>query len=62
MPKKKPTKELPKLPARKKSFELESIIDPDEAIIPEEFPDIIPEENPYENPEPYEIPEPGEGP
>jgi hypothetical protein len=62
MPKKKITKEPTEVPARKKSIEVEPIFDPDEAIIPEEIPDIIPEENPFENPEPYELPEPGEGP
>ena len=33
----------------------------DEPLISDEDPDIIPEEDPYENPT-YEIPEPGEGP
>lgn len=31
-------------------------------ILPEEEPDIIPEEDPFENPPPYEVPPPGEGP
>lgn len=55
-------KKVPEVPARKKNIEVEPIIDPEEAIIPEEIPDIIPEENPFENPNPYELPEPGEGP
>jgi hypothetical protein len=41
--------------------ELEPPFDPEEPIVPEEDPEIIPDENPYETP-PYEIPEPGEGP
>lgn len=40
-------------------------IDPEELpeypAIPEEGPDVIPEENPFVNP-PYEMPPPGEGP
>jgi hypothetical protein len=31
-------------------------------LIPEEDPDIIPEEDPFENPPPYEVPPPAEGP
>jgi hypothetical protein len=62
MAKKKTPKKRSEMPARKKYIEMMPIIDPEEAIIPEEIPDIIPEENPFENPEPYELPEPGEGP
>jgi len=40
-------------------------IHPDEIteipLVPEEVPDIIPDEDPFETP-PYEVPEPGEGP
>jgi hypothetical protein len=31
-------------------------------ISPEEIPDLIPVEEPFENPPPFEVPEPGEGP
>jgi hypothetical protein len=62
MAKKKIPKKRTEVPSRKKYIEVTPIIDPEEAIIPEEIPDIIPEENPFENPEPYELPEPGEGP
>lgn len=41
--------------------EIEQPLDPEEPIIPEEDPDIIPDEDPYENP-PYEVPPPAEGP
>ena len=41
--------------------EWDSPVDPDEPVIPLEDPEIIPDEDPFENP-PYEIPEPGEGP
>lgn len=36
-------------------------VDPEDPVIPVEDPDIIPDEDPFENP-PYEIPQPGEGP
>jgi hypothetical protein len=62
MAKKKIPKKRTEVPSRKKYIEVMPIIDPEEAIIPEEIPDAIPEENPFENPEPYELPEPGEGP
>jgi hypothetical protein len=62
MAKKKIPKKRTEVPSRKKYIEVTPTIDPEEAIIPEEIPDIIPEENPFENPEPYELPEPGEGP
>ena len=39
-----------------------SLFDPEEPIIPDEDPDFIPYEDPFENPPPYENPEPGEGP
>jgi hypothetical protein len=31
-------------------------------ISPEEIPDIVPDEDPFETPPPFEVPEPGEGP
>ena len=37
-------------------------VDPEEPIIPVENPEIIPDEDPFENPPPFEIPEPGERP
>jgi hypothetical protein len=42
------------------------IVKPDEEstipVSPEEIPDIIPDEDPFNNPPPFEVPEPGEGP
>jgi len=35
---------------------------PELPALPGEDPDIIPEEDPFENPPPYEIPPPGEAP
>lgn len=44
-------------------IEWEKPIDPEEPLsIPDNNPDIIPEEDPYENPPAYEKPIPGEGP
>jgi hypothetical protein len=37
------------------------IVDPEDPLVPEEGPDFIPEEDPFETP-PVEIPPPGEGP
>ncbi len=45
-----------------KSPEITYPIDPEELIVPDETPEIVPDEDPYENPPPYEMPEPGEGP
>lgn len=36
--------------------------DPEEPLLPEEDPDIVLEEDPFETPPPFEPPEPGEGP
>ena len=41
--------------------EMEIPVDQEEPATPEEDPDIIPGEDPFENPT-YKIPEPGEGP
>jgi hypothetical protein len=41
--------------------EQEPIVDPEEPLVPEESPDYIPEEDPFETP-PFEVPPPGEGP
>jgi hypothetical protein len=62
MAKKKIPKKLTEIPVKKKYTKVMPIIDPEEAIILEDVSDIIPEENPFENPEPYDLPEPGEGP
>ncbi len=60
-----PKKIPPALPVEKphipRETELPLPVDPEEPGIPEEDPDIIPDENPFETP-PYEMPEPGEGP
>ncbi len=37
------------------------LADPEDLIVPEQDPDIITDEDPFETP-PYESPEPGEGP
>ena len=57
---------IPKQPAEFPSPEqvpeIKSPVDPEDPIIPLEDPEIIPDEDPFENPPPFEIPEPGEGP
>ena len=42
--------------------DIKPFTDPEELIIPANDPEIIPDEDPFENPPPFEIPEPGEGP
>jgi hypothetical protein len=59
--KKKSTKPVEMPPSLKKR-EIEPPVDPEEPVISEEGPGIIPDEDPFENPPPFEIPEPGEGP
>ena len=49
------------IPNPAKYTESDSVFDYEETFITEENPDIIAEEDPFENP-PYEIPDPGEGP
>lgn len=49
------------IPIPEKKPEMPTPADPEEPIIPVEDPEIIPDEDPFENP-PYEVPEPGEGP
>ncbi len=61
MPAKKQQINPIEIPLPGKHPEIELPVDPEEAIIPVEDPDMIPDENPFESP-PYEIPEPGEGP
>jgi hypothetical protein len=51
----------PEIPSPEKHPEIDPPFDPEEPIIPEEAPDIIPDEDPFETP-PHEIPPPGEGP
>jgi hypothetical protein len=59
-PKKKqtPDPEIPK--------PTDPIVKPDEEspipVSPEELPDLIPDEDPFETPPPFEVPKPGEGP
>ncbi|HMU46833.1 MAG TPA: hypothetical protein PKC72_10720 [Chitinophagaceae bacterium] len=57
----KKTKKNSEIPDPVKMPEKEKPVDPEEPLIPEEDPDILPEEDPFENP-PYEMPAPGEGP
>jgi hypothetical protein len=42
--------------------EASPVIDPEELTLPKNDPDLIPDEDPFENPPPFEKPEPGEGP
>jgi hypothetical protein len=51
----------PEIPSPGKHPEIDAPFDPEEPVIPEEAPDIIPDEDPFET-FPYEIPPPGEGP
>lgn len=62
MPKKKQPGKPSEIPKPKILPEIKPIGEQEEPIIPEETPDIIPDEDPFENPPPFEIPEPGEGP
>jgi hypothetical protein len=62
MPKKKKPDKNPEIPSPKKIPETAPVIDPEEPAIPQEDPDIVPDENPFQNPAPFEMPEPGEGP
>lgn len=48
-------------PAPGKQPEIQEPVDPEQPVIPQEDPDIIPDEDPYENP-PNEMPPPAEGP
>jgi hypothetical protein len=56
----KPDK-TPEIGQPEKTPEIENPHDPETPKIPEEAPDNIPDEDPFENPPPYEVPEPGEG-
>lgn len=61
MPKKIVPGQPVEYPSPGKHPEIQEPVDPEEPIIPEEDPDIIPDEDPFENP-PYEVPPPAEGP
>jgi hypothetical protein len=51
------------IPKPEKRPEITNPSDPEEPLhTPAENPEIIPEDDPYENPPPYEIPAPGERP
>jgi hypothetical protein len=59
--KKRNTRYPPEFPLPEKPGEVDSPSDPEEPLIPEEEPDMLPEEEPFETP-PYEVPPPEEGP
>ena len=61
MSKKKKTGKPSDFPSPEKKPEIIPPFDPEEPFVPEENPDIEPDENPFETP-PYEIPPPGESP
>lgn len=50
------------IPSPGKFPEMEPPLDPEDPVIPVEDPDIIADEDPFENPPSFEVPEPGEGP
>lgn len=62
MSKHKKTSTPQEIPPPDNHPEIEREIDPETPVIPQEEPDLVPDDNPFENPPPYEIPEPGEGP
>ena len=51
----------PEVEPPEKTIEVPKPLDPEEPLLPEDNPDVIPEENPFETP-PYEVPPPAEGP
>ena len=61
MQKSKTPIKLPEIEPPEKTVEVPNPIDPEEPLLPNEDPDIIPEEEPFETP-PYEVPPPAEGP
>ena len=61
IPKKKIPDKAIEIPTPKKEPDITVPIDPEGPSIPNEDPEIIPEENPFETP-PFEVPKPGEGP
>jgi hypothetical protein len=61
MQKSKTPSKSPEVEPPEKTVEVPKPIDPEEPLLPDEDPDIIPEEEPFENP-PYEVPPPAEGP
>lgn len=61
MDKKKKADKPVEVPSPGKYIEVNPDEIPESPALPEEDPEIIPDEDPFETP-PYEIPEPGEGP
>ena len=61
MQKNKMTIKLPEVKPPEKTVEVPEPIDPEEPLLPDEGPDVIPDEEPFETP-PYEVPPPAEGP
>jgi hypothetical protein len=61
MQKSKTPIKLPEVEPPEKTVEVPKPIDPSPPLTPEENPDTIPEEEPFETP-PYEVPPPAEGP
>ena len=62
MAKRKKTNKTSGIPKPKILPVVKPVVEPEEPIPPGEDPEIIPDEDPFENPPPFEIPEPGEGP
>lgn len=52
---------LPEVNPPEKTIEVPKPSDPEEPLLPDENPDVIPEEEPFSTP-PYEVPPPAEGP
>jgi hypothetical protein len=61
MAKKKKTGSPTEIPSPGKVLGIKPTVDPEEFIVPEDDPDIIPDEEMEETP-PYELPPEGEGP
>jgi hypothetical protein len=61
MTKKTPTGKPIEQPEPETHLKILPPLDPEEPVIAEEDPDIIPDEDPFDTPA-YEAPEPGEGP
>jgi hypothetical protein len=55
-------KKQPEMPKAEENPEIKSLDLEEPLKIQEEDPDIIPDDDPFENPPPNEIPPPGEGP
>lgn len=61
MPDKKKEGQPVEVPGPEKTPEIKPEVDLEYPLLPDESPDVIPEEEPFVTP-PYEVPEPGEGP